>query len=85
MNEDKPPVRYTIQERLAINLIRETMGTKPEIIDEIMRDASYQLAERVLWRASTELDQLLEVSRAFVTAAGTLAKQHKMIVTPDNI
>jgi len=85
MNEDKPPVRYTIEERQAINVIRKAMLKKPEIIDEIMRDASYQLAERVLRQAKKELDQLLAVNRAFITAASTLAKHQKMIVTPDNI
>jgi hypothetical protein len=85
MNEDEPTVTYTLDERKAINLIRKTMLRKPEIIQEIMRDTSYQLAERVLLQAKEELVQLLAVNRAFITAASTLVKQQKMIVTPDNI
>ncbi len=85
MNEDKPTVTYTLDERQAINVIRKAMLKKPEIIQLIMRDTSYQLAERVLLQAKEELGQLLAVNRAFITAASTLVKHQKMIVTPDNI
>lgn len=68
---------YTMQEIEAINVIRKSMLTKPEIIDRIMRDGSYAMAERVLLKARDELAQLLEVNRAFVAAASVLAKQQK--------
>jgi hypothetical protein len=68
---------YTIQEIEAINVIRKSMLTKPEIIDRIMKDGSYAMAERVLLKAKDELAQLLEVNRAFVAAASVLAKQQK--------
>ena len=77
MTEETKPVWYTYDERIAIGTIRKSMLKKPEIIDEIMKDGSYAMAERVLLRAKDELSQLLEVNRAFVAAASTLAKQQK--------
>jgi len=62
---------------MAINTIRKSMRSKPEIIAEIMKDGSYAMAERVLLTAKGELSQLLEVNRAFVAAASVLAKQQK--------
>lgn len=76
MSEEKK-VAYTYEERMAIQTIRKSMLKKPEIIAEIMDGGSYSMAERVLLKAKDELAQLLEVSRAFVAAASTLAKQQK--------
>lgn len=76
MSEEKK-VAYTYEERMAIQTIRKSMLKKPEIIAEIMDGGSYSMAERVLLKAKDELAQLLEVSRAFVAAAGALAKQQK--------
>jgi hypothetical protein len=77
MTDETKPVSYTYEERIAINTIRKSMLTKPEIIAHIMKDGSYAMAERVLLKASDELAQLLEVNRAFVAAASVLAKQQK--------
>ena len=77
MTEETKPVWYTLDEIAAINQIRKSMRTKPEIIARIMKDGSYAMAEQVLLRAKDELSQLLEVNRAFVAAASTLAKQQK--------
>ena len=77
MTEETKPVWYTIDEIKAIDTIRKAMRTKPEIIARIMKDGSYAMAERVLLGAQDELSQLLEVNRAFVAAASTLAKQQK--------
>jgi len=76
MNEEKK-VAYTYEERMAIQTIRKSMIKKPEIIAEIMKDGAYAMAERVLLKAKDEMAQLLEVNRAFVAAASTLAKQQK--------
>ena len=70
-------ILYTLQEIEAIKVIRKSMLTKPEIIDRIMKDGSYAMAERVLLMAKGELSQLLEVNRAFVAAASVLAEQQK--------
>jgi hypothetical protein len=75
---------YTLQEIEAIKVIRKSMLTKPEIIDRIMKDGSYAMAERVLRKARDELAQLLEVNRAFVTAASVLAKQQKDLTLKDS-
>ena len=79
MNDETTPrtVHYTYDELMAIKQIRVSMLKKPEIIERIMRDMSYAMAERVLLKAKDELSQLLEVNRAFVAAASTLAKQQK--------
>lgn len=79
MNEETKPraVSYTYEERMAINTIRKAMRSKPEIVSVIMEGGSYAMAERVLLKARDELAQLLEVNRAFVAAASTLAKQQK--------
>ena len=77
MSEEKKPVHYTYEERVAIGVVRKSMIQKPEIITEIMRDQAYAQAARLLMQAKTELAQLLEVNRAFIEAASTLAKQQK--------
>jgi hypothetical protein len=77
MTEETKPVWYTLDEIAAINQIRKSMRTKPEIVARIMKGGSYAMAERVLLRAKDELSELLEVHRAFVAAASTLAKQQK--------
>ena len=76
MTEEKQ-VAYTYDERIAIQTIRKAMLKKPEIIDEIMKNASHAMASRVLLRVRDELDQLLKVSQAFSAAAAVLAKQQK--------
>ena len=74
---EKEPTRYSYEERNAINVVRKSMLTKPEIITEIMRDQTYAQAGRLLMQAKTELAQLLEVNRAFIAAASVLALQQK--------
>ena len=77
MTEEKKPVSYTMEERQAIVVIRKSMLKKPEIIEEIMKNGAYELAQRVLLKTRDELNQLLEVNRAFSTAAAVLAKKQK--------
>ena len=77
MNEEKKPVAYTYEERVAIQTIRRSMMKKPEIIAEIMKDGAYAMAESVLLKARDEMAQLLAVSQAFVAAASVLAKKQK--------
>ena len=75
---------YTYEERMAINTIRKSMRSKPEIIAEIMKDGSYAMANSVLVKARDELAQLLEVNRAFIAAASVLAKQQKDLTLKDS-
>ena len=78
MNSPEPQkVYFSYEERNAIAVIRKAMLRKPEIINEIMKGSAHDMAVRVLIQAETELEQLLEVNRAFVAAASTLAKQEK--------
>lgn len=68
---------YTYEERMAIILIRKSMIKKPDIITEIMKDAALQHANAVLLLATTDLEQLLVVNRAFIAAAKTLVEHQK--------
>lgn len=71
------PVALTYEERTAVTTIRKSMRSKPEIVDELLKGQSYELAQRVLIKVRDELNQLLEVNRAFSSAAAVLAKQQK--------
>lgn len=78
--EPKPkpkPIQYTYEERQAIAVVRKSMRAKPEIVTEIMRDAGYEMASRVLIQTQKELNQLLAVSQAFSEAASVIAKHQQ--------
>lgn len=75
--ERRATYKYSYDERNAIIVIRAAMLKKPHIIEEIMRDASREMAVRVLKKAHEELGQLLEVNRAFIAASTALVKQEK--------
>lgn len=66
--------RFTYEERQAITVLRRSVGTKPEIIQELLKDASYAAAVTALRGAQKELTTLLEVCRTFQEAAASLAK-----------
>lgn len=68
---------YTIDERRAIDLVRKTMLTKPDIIKDIMKDMAYMSAFGVLTQAKHELDQSLRVTKAFSDAAIAIIKQEE--------
>lgn len=76
MTEETKPVALTYEERQAVRVLRKAIKHKPGIIKELMKGASYDLAVSVLLQTKTELNQLLEVNRAFSEAAAVLAKQH---------
>lgn len=75
---------FTYEERQAIATIRRSMMKKPEIITEIMKDMAHAQAGAVLLQAKKELDQLLEVSRAFIAAASILAKKESHVFQENN-
>lgn len=77
MTDEKKPTAYTYEERQAIAVVRKAMIKKPEIVTEIMRDAGYGVASRVLAQTQKELNQLLAVSQAFSEAARVLAKHQQ--------
>ena len=74
---------YTYDEKQAIRTIRSVMLKKPEIITDIMHGMAYESATNVLLKAQIELGQLLEVSRAFIAAAATLAQSQKAAKADD--
>lgn len=65
-------LNYT--EREAIKVLRKAMVRKPEIIDELLKGMTKEIATRALLLIRDELDDMLTVTRAFQQAAGTLAK-----------
>lgn len=72
-----PAPAYTYEERDAINVIRKSMRTKPQIVQELLRDQSHAVAETALLGVKAQIDQLLTVCRAFTAAASELARQQK--------
>jgi len=71
------PTHYTTSEIEAIQVVRKAMLTKPAIVTEIMKDAGYEVAARVLVRTRVELNQLLAVAQAFTEAARVLAEHQQ--------
>ena len=67
--------KYTIQEREAINLIRKSMVTKPEIVKEIMKDMAYLASFNILQQAQRDLHHLLTVTQTFSEAAQAIMQQ----------
>jgi hypothetical protein len=76
--------KYTIAEREAIEVVRKTMLTKPDIIKAIMRDMAYMQSFGILTQAQTDLKQLLEVTQTFSDAAMAIMKQQEEYFDVDN-
>lgn len=70
-------MNYTYEERNAIAVLRKAMVKKPEIITELMKGQSKELASRVLLQARDELNMLLAATQAFAAAAKTLVDHEK--------
>lgn len=81
MTEKKLILNY--EERRAVEVIRKSMMTKPEIVGLLLKDAPHQQAAAVLIQAKDTLNQLLEVNRAFIAAASSLVKKEKPDGQPD--
>jgi hypothetical protein len=64
----------TYDERQALVVIRRAIKREPDLILELMEGQSREMARTVLLQAKTELDQLLEVNRAFIAASSRLVK-----------
>lgn len=67
-------MKLTYEESQALIVMRKAIKRKPELILELMKGQSQEMAHTVLLQAKTELDQLLEVNRAFITASSRLVK-----------
>jgi len=76
-NIETKPTHYTLEEKQAIQVVRKAMLTKPAIVTEIMKDAGYEMAARVLVRTRVELKQLLTVAQTFTEAARVLAEHQQ--------
>lgn len=62
------------EERQALPVIRAAIKRKPEIINALLKDMSYESAVSVLLQVRDETERLLAVNRAFMEAAAALAK-----------
>lgn len=76
--------KYTFDERAAIEIVRKTMLTKPDIIKEIMKDMAYMQAFGILKQVSVELDMLRGVTRTFAEATIAIIKQQEGYFDADN-
>jgi hypothetical protein len=76
--------KYTIAEREAVEVVRKTMLTKPDIIKAIMKDMAYMQSFGILKQAQTDLKQLLEVTRTFAEATRAIMKQQEEYFDADN-
>ena len=74
---DSPQRVLNFEERQALNTLRKSIRSKPWIIEELMKDQAHVQAASILMQAKKEVEQLLEVNRAFIAAASHLAKQQK--------
>jgi len=72
-----PKIALTYQEREALHVLRKAICTKPHIIKLLMENQAEALANVVLQQVSKELNQLLEVNRAFSAAAQALIKEKR--------
>lgn len=68
---------YTMQEREAIRLIRNSAKTKPDILKEIIKGTAYLSAFGLLHQAQEELNKLLGVTQAFSAAAMAITTQQE--------
>lgn len=62
------------EERQALPVIRAAIKRKPEIINALLKDMSYESAVSVLLQVRDESERLLAVNRAFMEAAAALVK-----------
>jgi hypothetical protein len=72
---DDVKASFTYEERQALAVLRKAMKRKPHIAAALMEGMSKEVAVSVLLQAKTEMAALMEVSHAFTTAAGVLAKE----------
>ena len=72
---DEVKASLTYEERQALDVLRKAMKRKPHIAAALMGGMGKEVAVTVLLQAKTEMAALMEVSRAFTTAAGVLAKE----------
>lgn len=75
MNETKPIVKAALSytEREAIAVLRKSIVRKPEIIHELMRGQTQEVATNALVMVHHELNVMLQISRTFKEAAAMLA------------
>ena len=75
---------YTYEERKAIDVVRKTMHTKPDIIKDIMKDMAYMQSFNILRQAQRELAQLMRVTEAFANAATAIIQNKTEYFDADN-
>jgi 5'(3')-deoxyribonucleotidase len=75
---------YTYEERKAIDVVRNTMQTKPDIIKDIMKDMAYMQSFNILRQTQRELDQLMKVTEVFANAATAIIQNKPEYFDVDN-
>jgi hypothetical protein len=82
MTERQMP-KLNYDERQAFALVRKTIRRRPELAAALMEDMSKEVAVSILLKAKDELDCSLAVTRAFMAAAGEIAKNPKLILVEE--
>lgn len=73
------------EERQAFHIIRNAIKRKPEIINALLKDMSYESAVSVLLQVRDENEKLLAVSRVFMEAAAALVKLQRQVAKPPGV
>lgn len=73
------------EERQAFYIIRKAIKRKPEIINALLKDMSYESAVSVLLQVRDENEKLLAVSRVFMEAAAALVKLQRQVAKPPGV
>jgi hypothetical protein len=77
MSTTQQKLSLTVDELHAFRLLRNAIRRKPQIIPALLEGMSRDVAVDVLLKAKTELNQLLEVNRAFVSASSALVNNQQ--------
>lgn len=73
------------EERQAVSIIRNAIKRKPEIINALLKDMSYESAVSVLLQVRDEIERLLAVNRVFMEAAAALVKLQRQVAKPPGV
>lgn len=84
MSTTQQKLSLTVDELRAFRLLRDVIRRKPQIIPALLEGISREVAINVLMKAKTELNQLLEVNRAFVSASSALIDNQQTQREGDN-
>lgn len=77
MSTSGEPIKRSLRydEVQAIVLLKKSLCSKPWIVEELIKGVSKEMAYDIIKQVRVELNQLLEVNRAFAAACQALIKE----------